>query len=265
MKKMLLKVTIIALLLVIMYSTIVNALSFTVSMTPSSSNVNPSTEFTVVVKVANLDVGANGINTLSGTLNYDEDVFETINDSSIDGENGWSCSYNAENKKLTLSKVPFVKREENVFRVTFKTKEDVEPGTTGKIEFVGVIAGNSENEITGSDISTTITVGGSDLPVANLTNNSNTAGNLVIRPTNNSAIVTNPANKLANNTNVNTNSNTNTNQNTYVPGYVNQDNSTDENMPYTGMEDALVYFIGAAIILAVVFYIKFEKVNKDIM
>lgn len=261
MKKMLLKVTVIALLLVIMYSTIVNALSFTVAMTPSSSNVNPSTEFTVVIKVANLDVGANGINTLSGTLNYDEDVFEEINDSSIDGENGWSCSYNVENKKVLLTKVPFVKREENVFRVTFKTKENIEPGTTGKIEFVGVVAGNSENEITGSDISTTITVGGSDVPVANETNNANTAGNLIIRPTNNT--VTNPANKVANNAVNNTNVNRNTN--TYVPGYLNQDNSTDENMPYTGIEDTLVYFIGVAIILAIVFYIKFEKVNKEIM
>lgn len=263
MKKMLLKVTIIALLLVIMYSTIVNALSFTVAMTPSSSNVNPSTEFTVVIKVANLDVGANGINTLSGTLNYDEDVFETINDSSIDGENGWSCSYNAENKKLLLSKVPFVKREENVFRVTFKTKEDVEPGTTGKIEFVGVVAGNSENEITGSDISTTITIGGSDVPVANVTNEVNTAGNLIIRPTNNTANTNPVANNVVNN--VRNNTNVNTNSNTYVPGYLNQDNSTDENMPYTGIEDTLVYFIGAAIILAIVFYIKFEKVNKEIM
>ncbi len=260
MKKMLLKVTIIALLLVILYSTIVNALSFTVAMTPSSSNVNPSTEFTVVIKVANLDVGTNGINTLSGTLNYDEDVFETINDSSIDGENGWSCSYNSENKKITLTKVPFVKREENVFRVTFKTREDVAPGTTGKIEFVGVVAGNSENEITGSDISTTITVGGTDVPIANEGNNTNTAGNLIIRPTNNTAPI-NPANNIANTNKANTNTNTNT----YVPGYLNQDNSTNENMPYTGIEDTLIYFIGAAIILAIVFYIKFEKVNKEIM
>ena len=51
MKKKLLKVTIIALLLVIMYSTIANAFSFTVSMTPSSSNLDVSTEFTIMVKI----------------------------------------------------------------------------------------------------------------------------------------------------------------------------------------------------------------------
>ena len=46
-------------------ASVANALSFTASMTPSSTTVPESTEFTVSVKVANLDVGANGINSLS--------------------------------------------------------------------------------------------------------------------------------------------------------------------------------------------------------
>ncbi len=256
MKKKLLKVTIIALLLVIMYSTIANAFSFTVSMTPSSSNLDVSTEFTIMVKIANLDVGTNGINTLSGTLNYDEDVFEPINDSSIDGQNGWRPTYNAENKKITLLKELFVKSEENIFTVTLKTKADVPDGTVGKVEFVGIMASNSENDITASDISTSITVGGDGQSSANITNERNSSANLIIRPTNNTIVSPN-----INNTENNTVNNTNT----YVPGYLNQDNSTDEDMPYTGIEDTLVYFVGAAIILAIVFYIKFEKVNKEMM
>lgn len=255
MKKKLLKVTIIALLLVTMYSTIVNAFGFTVSMTPSSSNVGVATEFTIMVKIANLDVGTNGINSLSGTLNYDEDVFEPINESSIDGQNGWLPTYNADNKKITLLKELFVKSEERVFQVTLKTKPDVPVGTVGKVEFVGIKASNSENDITASDISTSITVGGEGQSTANITNESNTANNLIIRPTNNTVVSPN-----INNVEKNVVNNTNT-----VAGYLNQDNSTDENMPYTGIEDTLVYFVGAAIILAIVFYIKFEKVNKEMM
>ena len=84
MKKKFLKVSIVAILLILVYATIVNALSFTVTMTPSSTNVNASNEFTVQIKIANLDVGEKGINTISGTLDYDEDVFEVISESSFD-------------------------------------------------------------------------------------------------------------------------------------------------------------------------------------
>lgn len=43
-----------------------SALSFTATMTPSATTVAEATEFTVTVKVSNLDVGTNGINSLKG-------------------------------------------------------------------------------------------------------------------------------------------------------------------------------------------------------
>ena len=93
MKKRIVKICIIAMLLVWVYTTIVNALSFSATMTPSSTAVDESTEFTIRVSVSNLDVGSNGINTLSGTLKFDDDVFEDITDSSIEGLNSWSPTF----------------------------------------------------------------------------------------------------------------------------------------------------------------------------
>ena len=83
MKKKILKITTIMIMFTLVYVSIVNALSFTATITPSSTTVAESTEFTVKIKVSNLDVGTNGINSLSGYLKYDKDVFETITDCSF--------------------------------------------------------------------------------------------------------------------------------------------------------------------------------------
>lgn len=248
MKKKFLKVTIVTVLLVLVYTTVVNALSFTATMSASSPNVDPSAEVTIQVKVSNLNVGDNGINQLTGTLSYDGDVFEEINDSSIEGMNTWSHSYNAETKAIKLTKTTFVKTEETVFQVTFKTKADVEPGTVGKINFTEITASNSETTIPASDISTSITVGGEVANEAD-TNAENSNPLVLIADTN---------------TNTNTEENVAPKVNMVTPSFVNEENTTESDVPYTGVEDTLIYIVGALIILSIVFYIKFEKVNSKL-
>lgn len=260
MRKKFLKITIVAVLIIAMLNGIVNAFSFTATMTPSSTNVDPSAEFTIEVKVSNLDVGEKGINTLEAVLDYDTDVFEEIIDSSIDGINTWKSSYNAETKKILMHTEEFVKAEEQVFQITFKAKSDVEDGTVGEIKLTNIVASNSESDITASDVSTSITIGNANTNTTgnNTTNNTENTNRNTNR---NAQVITPTVNSTRNNT-VN-NSVNNTNVNTYVPSYVNSSNSVNEEMPYTGIEDTLIYFIGAAIILSIVFYIKFEKVNKE--
>lgn len=247
MKKRVLKIAIITIMLIFVYANIVNALSFTATMTPSSTTVPESTEFTVSVKIANLDVGSNGINSMSGYLKYDEAVFEKINESSIEGVKGWSTEYNSDGGKITLTKGTFVKGEEEVFQVTFKTKAGVS-NKSGKIEFINIVSSNSETTISATDISTSITVG---------TEASNT-GNTTNTPGNSASIVAKPTNNTTNNT-VNNKANY---ANTPESSYVNE--STDEDIPYTGVEDTVMYIIGAIVVVAIIFYIKFEKINKEI-
>lgn len=260
MRKKFLKITIVAVLIIAMLNGIVNAFSFTATMTPSSTNVDPSAEFTIEVKVSNLDVGEKGINTLEAVLDYDTDVFEEIIDSSIDGINTWKSSYNAETKKILMHTEEFVKAEEQVFQITFKAKSDVEDGTVGEIKLTNIVASNSESDITASDVSTSITIGNANTNTTG-NNTTNNTGNTNRNTNRNAQVITPTVNSSRNNT-VN-NSVNNTNVNTYVPSYVNSSNSVNEEMPYTGIEDTLIYFIGAAIILSIVFYIKFEKVNKE--
>ena len=70
MKKKILKIVIIMLLLIMTYTTIVNALSLSVTMETDNTTVQEETEFLVTFNVSNIDVGENGINSLSGYLEY---------------------------------------------------------------------------------------------------------------------------------------------------------------------------------------------------
>lgn len=270
MEKKVLKVLIMITVLVIAVSTVVQANSFTASMTPSSTTVAPATEFTVTVKISNLDVGSNGINTLSGFLKYDDKVFEVINDSNIEGVNSWKPTYSSDNGKITLIKTQFVKTEEEVFQITFKTKDEAsikKNSVQGAITFSRIMGSNSQDEIDASDISTTITV--SKTPENSVSNGTllignNTTKNTVIKnATLSNKTVNTTENKTSNTSNGIVNgtvsgSNKNTIKNTT------KYNTVDESdIPYTGVEDTIVYVLFAAIVLSLVFYVKFEKINKD--
>ena len=279
MEKKVFKVLIMITVLVIAVSTVVQAASFTVTMTPSSTTVAPETEFTVTIKIANLDVGSNGINSLSGFLTYDTNVFETINESSIEGVNDWKPTYSSDNGKITLLKTQFVKTEEAVFQITFKSRsaEEIKKDTvSGSITFTKIYGSNSQDDINASDISTNIKVtkldeeleepGNSLVITSNTVTNNSAVKNVVVsnktgntlgttkNTTNNTT--NNAVNKVANkavNSTVNLSTGNKTTFNTV----------DEEDIPYTGVEDTIVYVLFAAIALALVFYVKFEKLNKD--
>lgn len=249
MKKKILKITIVMLLLVWVYTTIANALSFTVSMTPSSTTIPESTEFIVTVKVTNIELGdnENGLNTLTGYLDYDTNVFEEITESSIEGMSGWTPSYEADNNgKISLNKSTFVESEENVFNVTFKTKAETS-GEVGQIQFKNIVATNSANDVTASDISVTIEV-----------KESESSGNTTNNTSNNAIISANTPDNNAVNEPINI-------VNSTVPSYVNQEsNSSEEDIPYTGVENVVIYAIGIVVVIAIISYIKFQRIDKDI-
>ena len=52
--------------------------------------------------------------------------------------------------------------------------------------------------------------------------------------------------------------------NTNVTSYVNTNNSSNSDIPYAGVEDTVVYIIGALIVVSAILYIKIEKINKEI-
>lgn len=257
MKKVLNIILLVTLFCFVM-STAVNALSFTATMTPSSTSVPEATEFTVTIKVSNLDVGTNGINSLKGYLKYDTEVFETISESSIEALNSWTSKYDDSTGKIELTKNTFVKSSQEILQIAFKTKAGV-TGKSGTISYSNIVASNSESDISASDISASITVGAAEAANTNpettqntITINSNTS-------VNNTSINVLTANSIDNNT---VSNNTVSN---ITSSYVNTVTNTnsEENMPNTGVDDTILKVVFVVIGIALVFYIKIEKINNE--
>lgn len=255
MKSKLLSIILVMFVMIFMMTMCASAVSFTATMTPSATTVKEATEFTITVKVSNLDVGSNGINSLEGYLKYDTDIFETISESSIEGLNSWSAKFDETTGKISLTKNTFVTSTQEVFQITFKTKTDVS-GESGTISYSDIVASNSETTISATDISTSIAVGNS------------AEGNTNTTPITNNTVTINAITSTTNNTtnNTNTQNTANTTNNQSVSSYVNtMTNTNSENqMPETGVDDTVLMLIFGVIAIAMIFYIKIEKLNKDL-
>jgi len=267
MKNKILSCVVIFALIIVLMTVSASALSFTATMTASATTVAEESEFAVKIKVSNLDVGSNGINSLNGYLKYDAEVFEAITESSIEGLNGWTATFDETTGKIGLTKSSFVTSAQEVINIAFKTKAGVS-GKSGTISFSNIVASNSESDISATDISTSITIG-----TAEGNGNTNTAGNTItIQPTNtsNTANKTNTTNIInainTNTANNTTNNTTNNTSNNAVSSYVNTMSNTtsDESMPETGVDDTVLMLVFVAIGVAIMFYVKIEKLNKDI-
>jgi len=281
MKNKIISIILIMVLSIFLMVQIVNAASLTVTMKPSNSTVPEATEFTVKVSVSNLDVGDNGINSLSGKLTYDSDIFESISESNIEGLNKWSAEYDEATGTIKLTKNTFVKTSQEVFQMVFKTKSDV-ADKSGAISFSDIVALNSEEEISATDISVSISVSegsssdssnDSSNKTSNKTSNSSSndsSNNTVSIVANSSSNNTsnNSSNSSSNNTSNNTSSsNTNStysSNNNVVSNSTYTNTTSEDDMPKTGVSDTLVSLMLVGIVVALVFYIKIEKINKDL-
>lgn len=271
MKKFLCSILMIIMILGVL-TTKVSALSFTPTIAASKQTVPEQQEFTVTIKVSNLDVGANGINVLEGTISYDTAIFETITESSIEGLNSWQMEYDESSKKIKAVKTTFVKTEEQVFQITLKTKSGV-TGKEGVIAFSNVTASNSESKITANDVSTTIKVGTESEPsptpisinsLINVTSNTTTNTNT---NTNTATNTNTTINSIINSTNTSNNRVTNNTINNKVNGTNTSGsnyntNSSNQNLAYAGVEDGIVKLIFGIVIIAVLAFWRYHSLKE---
>lgn len=158
MERKIYRITFITILLICACITFVSAYSFNVSMSVSKETINEGEEIAVVFRVSNLDVGTNGINAVSGYLQYDKTVFEEVTDVSLDGLNSWVPTYNTSNGKLTLTKTTFTKEDEDFVQVVLKAKTGTN-GKQGEVSFTDIEASNTAQDISAGSISKTIKIG----------------------------------------------------------------------------------------------------------
>ena len=263
MRKKLVVIAIMLILVITSLVTTVSAASFTATMTPSATTVAESNELVVTIRVSNLDVGSTGINTFEGVLSYSTQVFETLSDDSIDGNNGWQPTYNQDTGKIMLYKQGFLNEDADVLQITFKTKTNVS-GKTGDIKLTDIKASNSGETIEANSISTRITIGsaptGENLGNSSATNTNTNKNSAPLQ------IGGNTSNNTANNA---PNNNTNTNRNAQS-SYINNNkvntsvnDTQEEDIPYTGTSDNIMRAIFVVLVVAGISYFKYESIKEQ--
>lgn len=234
--KTLLTISIMALILVI--STISNAAS--VGMTLSSnSKLKAGDTVTVTMSLGNIDAG-NGIDTITAELNYDKNVFETVETSNLIASNSWTPTYASSTNMLTVLKNSKVTKGETVLTITLKVKSTLSvKSTTVTLKDIVVSGGRVQDGGTG------------DISVNNASVTINADSDAISKNEN-----------TISNTTTTTNTTTNTTkQNTTL-----KDNTVTKKttLPKTGIEQGGVIAIVVIAIVGTFSYVLYKKTSKEV-
>ncbi len=239
-----------------------------VEIKAQKNNLNKNDEFTVDVNISNIK-SEMGITAFGATLEYDK---ESLNIEKIEGRNEWETptnglTFNEENGKIAITKSGFAKKNETIFKITFKVKEQSAKNPTITLKNITASGGIATGDIPVADMTKTITVKTPVTPANNTVNtntntNTNTNPGTVIKPTNNTNTNTNtnagatnenkaPTNPSTNSTIVATTSNSSTQPDSVKTGI----------LPKTGATRVLLVVLGITAVVSVVFYIKMKKLD----
>lgn len=231
--------------------------SYSASLTPNNSKVSKGSELKITLKLSGISVDG-GINGVVGTLKFDTDIL-TLSKSDVKGLDGWTVTYNEDNKKLEIDSAEAITTDKEIATFTFKVKDNT-TATNAAIQLVSISAANStlDNAISISDISTNITIGTS---IGGNNNSSNS--NSISNDTNNSTS-NNTNNATGNQTNNNTARNSVSNNS--VANTVSKESNTttvnNENMPYTGASSYIIPLMLAVLTLGIISFVNYKKIEK---
>lgn len=234
--KTLLTVSIMALILVI--STISNAASVGMSLS-SNSKLKAGDTVTVTMSLGNIDAG-NGIDTITAELNYDKNVFETVETSNLIASNSWTPTYASSTNMLTVLKNSKVTKGETVLTITLKVKSTLSvKSTTVTLKDIVVSGGRVQDGGTG------------DINVNNASVTINADSDAISK---------------TENTISNTTTTTNTTTNTTKQNTTLKDNTVTKKttLPKTGIEQGGVIAIVVIAIVGTFSYVLYKKTSKEV-
>jgi len=234
--KTLLTISIMALILVI--STISNAASVGMLLS-SNSKLKAGDTVTVTMSLGNIDAG-NGIDTITAELNYDKNVFETVETSNLIASNSWTPTYASSTNMLTVLKNSKVTKGETVLTITLKVKSTLSvKSTTVTLKDIVVSGGRVQDGGTG------------DINVNNASVTINADSDAISKNEN-----------TISNTTTTTNTTTNTTkQNTTL-----KDNTVTKKttLPKTGIKQGGVIAIVVIAIVGTFSYVLYKKTSKEV-
>ena len=234
--KTLITVSIMALIVVI--STTSNAASVGMSLS-SNSKLKAGDTVTVTMSLGNIDAG-NGIDTITAELNYDKNVFETVETSNLIASNSWTPTYASSTNMLTVLKNSKVTKGETVLTITLKVKSTLSvKSTTVTLKDIVVSGGRVQDGGTG------------DISVNNASVTINADSDAISK---------------TENTISNTTTTTNTTTNTTKQNTTLKDNTVTKKttLPKTGIEQGGVIAIVVIAIVGTFSYVLYKKTSKEV-
>ena len=274
------KIIVLSLILLITISMVINVYAtstFEMSLQSSKNEVSKGEEFTVDVKLSNIQMDK-GLIALGGKIEYDRDSLELVK---LEGESKWARpSYNEDNGKFATDRDDYGTTDEVMFKIFFKVKEQSKENLT--ITVSDIAASNGKDEVRLDAIRTNVKVkNGSpntpdDKPSTNTSVNNTTTNNNTTAVNNTSS--NNTTNNNGNNGNNNSNNNNNNNNNNNSSNKPNSnasnnstnievttntsDNIKDGVLPKAGSNAIVFGIIGILVIIAIILYVRIRIINS---
>lgn len=144
---------------IVLYIAPVHAYGFNIGIDASNDAIIRGGTVQVTFSTKNFDFGNQGIDAVSGTIEYSKDVFETVTADDIQGQNNWGISYNDGKILCVPNGQGYVKTEGALFTITFKVKDAAALGET-KITAKSFLINDAESgqRISTPDVSKTLSV-----------------------------------------------------------------------------------------------------------
>lgn len=245
------KIIILSIMVLLIFSVMTNvyaASSFKVNMEASKSELTKKEEFTVEVKISDIQ-DERGIIALGGKIEYDENSLTFVKVEQ--GSESWAKpSYSQNSKKFAMDRDARGKEDEVLFKIVFTVNE--ESTKKPKITLKELVGSNGDEDIEVDDVSLTV----------NVKDGSNATPSITTTPSNNPTPSTTPT------TSTTPSSSSKPTQNTdkkITSSQVSKsENGEDAKFPYTGFENNIVLLVilVPAVALAIFSYINIKKINK---
>lgn len=241
--------------------------SFELQLEASSTTLHPGDSFSVNIMIDNMNItsGDQGIGAYQAKIIYDANALELVG---VTAATGWEAFQNEGNMVVNTSNGEVVTERTHTATINFKVLDNVSLGDT-TISLESIQGSSGTTTIDGTGIAEVVSIEEETINPPVDDNNPSDDNNPPVDDNNPSDDNNPPAddNNPSDNNNPSDDDNTppadnnggTTNTNQIGTSNSSQGTTSNKVLPYAGIRNILIIAIGAAIIVAVVFYIKYKR------
>ncbi len=228
--------------------------SFELELETSTTTVNQGDSFSVNIIIDNMNItsGDQGIGAYQAKIIYDTNILQLVN---VTPATGWEVSENEGNMVANTSDAEVVKKRTHTATINFKVLNNATFGNT-IISLENIQGSSGTTTIDGIGIQKTINIVEKSDPSIDDDNPSTDDDNPSVDDDNPPTEDDNPSTGTNNNP---AEGGTTSKNQIGAASNINQSATSNKVLPYAGIRNAIIIGIGIAIVVAVVFYIKYSR------